>query len=160
LRYPPAAPDTDASKPVVAAGEHTDYDNLTLLAVDGGAPGLQVRRRSDGAWVDVTPPPGVFVCNVADCLMRWTNDVYTSTPHRVILRSRIDGSSALHGASERFSAALFLGSRSETPVECLPSCISSAAGAKYPPTTAGEHLRQRLIATYPHLQNGQQATHL
>ena len=28
--------------------------------------------------------PGAFVCNIGDCLMRWTNDVYVSTPHRVV----------------------------------------------------------------------------
>jgi isopenicillin N synthase-like dioxygenase len=103
----------------------------------------QVRRRSDRAWVDVAPPTGVLVCNVADCLMRWTNDTYVSTPHRVILQA---------GAGERFSAAFFLGSTPDTRVECLASCCSAERPPRYPPTTAGEHLAQRLAATYPHLR--------
>lgn len=40
LRYPCV----EGSDVVVGAGEHTDYDNLTLLAVDGGASGLQVGK--------------------------------------------------------------------------------------------------------------------
>ncbi len=39
LRYPHTPAE---SLPLTAAGEHTDYDNLTLLAVKEGAPGLQV----------------------------------------------------------------------------------------------------------------------
>ena len=80
----------------IGAGEHTDYGNLTILATDGVA-GLQVRRR-DGVWLDAPHIDGAFVCNIGDCLMRWTNDVYVSTPHRV-LRPR----------QERYSVALLLG---------------------------------------------------
>ena len=29
-----------------------------------------------------------LVVNIGDCLMRWTNDVYVSTPHRVVNRAR------------------------------------------------------------------------
>lgn len=109
----------------------------------------QVRQRSDGAWIDATPPPGVFLCNVADCMQRWTGDEYVSTPHRVVLR---------RGAPERFALALFLGSRCGVLVESLPLTERSsssgggggASGRKvYPPITAGEHLRERLLATYP-----------
>ena len=28
--------------------------------------------------------PDAFVCNIGDCLMRWTNDIYVSTPHKVV----------------------------------------------------------------------------
>lgn len=64
----------------IGAGAHTDYGNVTLLATDGVA-GLQVRRR-DGTWFDAPALPGALICNIGDCLMRWTNDVYVSTPHR------------------------------------------------------------------------------
>ena len=114
---------------------------------------VQVRRRSDGAWVDAAPPPGVFICNVADCMQRWTGDEYVSTPHRVIIP---------RGAPERFSIALFLGSEPDVVVESLPQpafVISHSAGGSkartyYPPVTAGEYLRQRLLATYPLYREG------
>jgi hypothetical protein len=47
-----------------------------------GEPGLQVKPR-DGDWMDVPHVDGAYVVNIGDCLMRWTNDIYVSTPHRV-----------------------------------------------------------------------------
>ncbi|WVM90868.1 2OG-Fe(II) oxygenase family protein [Halopseudomonas pachastrellae] len=63
------------------AGAHTDYGNVTLLATDKVA-GLQVLTRQ-GQWIDAPHVEGAFVCNIGDCLMRWSNDTYVSTPHRV-----------------------------------------------------------------------------
>jgi isopenicillin N synthase-like dioxygenase len=79
LHYPPAPPTVMDGQ--LGAGEHTDYGNLTLLATDE-AGGLMVRHRS-GQWIKAPVVPNAFVCNIGDCLMRWTNDVYVSTPHKV-----------------------------------------------------------------------------
>ncbi len=136
LHYPAG---TQASGGELGAGEHTDYGNLTVLATDGVA-GLQVRRR-DGAWLDAPHVPGAFVCNIADCLMRWTNDVYVSTPHRV-----------LRPAAERYSVAFFGDAHPDAVVEALPACLAPGERARYAPITAGAYLTQRLTATYDHLQ--------
>lgn len=117
------------------AGEHTDYGNLTLLVVDGVA-GLEVRTR-DGRWLDAPHIPGTFVCNIGDCMMRWTNDVYVSTPHRVRPPDR-----------ERLSIAFFLDADPDAVVEALPGCVSPGRPALYPPITAGAYLAERLDATY------------
>jgi isopenicillin N synthase-like dioxygenase len=135
LHYPAGPGDTGE----LGAGEHTDYGNLTILATDGVA-GLQVRRR-DGAWLDAPHIEGAFVCNIADCLMRWTNDVYVSTPHRV-----------LRPAAERYSVAFFGDAHPDALVEALPTCLAPGATPRYAPITAGAYLTQRLTATYDHLK--------
>jgi isopenicillin N synthase-like dioxygenase len=118
---------------------HTDYGNLTILATDGIA-GLQVRTRV-GAWIDAPYIPGAFVCNIGDCLMRWTNDVYISTPHRVAIPIQ-----------DRYSVAFFLDPNPDARVEVLQGCIAPGAAAKYRPTTGADYLRERLTATYDHLK--------
>lgn len=67
----------------IRSGEHTDYGSLTILRGDDVPGGLQVQRR-DGQWIDVHPVPGSFVCNIGDLMMRWTDDYWVSTPHRVV----------------------------------------------------------------------------
>ena len=125
----------DAPAGQAGAGEHTDYGNVTLLATDGVA-GLQVRRR-DGQWLDVPALPGAFVCNIGDCLMRWSNDVYVSTPHRVQAPQ-----------TERYSIAFFLDPNPDALVQALPTCVPEGAQPKYPPLTAEAYLQQRFAATY------------
>ncbi len=131
LRYPPERAG------VIGAGTHTDYGNITLLATDGVC-GLEVRTR-DGAWLEAPSMPGAFVVNIGDCLMRWTNDVYVSTPHRVVSR----------GVGERYSVAFFLDPNPFALVEAIPSCVAPGAAAKYPPILAHDYLRSRFEATYP-----------
>jgi isopenicillin N synthase-like dioxygenase len=136
LRYPAPSPSpvaAEADRP--GAGAHTDYGNVTLLATDGVA-GLQVRRR-DGGWIDVPALPGAFVCNIGDCLMRWTNDVYVSTPHRV-----------RRPVAERHSIAFFLDPNPEALVAAIPSCVPPGEAPRHAPITTHDHLQQRFAATY------------
>src|SRR5271166_451279 len=107
LRYPAAAEER------IGAGEHTDYGNLTLLATDDVG-GLEARTRA-GDWIEAPPRAGAFVVNIGDCLMRWTNDVYVSTPHRVVNRS----------ARERTSIAFFFDPNPEAEVAAIASCVGS-----------------------------------
>ena len=134
LRYPPGQEGP-------GAGTHTDYGNLTILATDGVA-GLQVRRR-DGAWIDAPHVPDAFVCNIGDTLMRWTNDIYVSTPHRVVRPAR-----------ERYSIAYFADPNPDALVETLPACLAYGETAKYQPITAGAYLTSRLDASYEHRSSG------
>jgi isopenicillin N synthase-like dioxygenase len=134
LHYPPHPAPFDGS--TYGAGAHTDYGNITLLAQDETG-GLEVRRR-DGTWVPVPPQPGTFVCNIGDCLMRWTNDIYVSNPHRVVNRS----------GRERYSIAYFGDPNQDALIACLPACLGPDEEPKYPPITYAEYLTQRYDATY------------
>ena len=124
LRYP-------ASKEGIGAGAHTDYGSVTLLMTDGVA-GLQVRPR-DGDWIDVPHVPGTCVGNIGDCLMRWSNDIYVSTPHRVLPPAR-----------QRQSIAFFLDPNPDSVIAALPG----TGEPKYAPVTGADYLRSRLDATY------------
>jgi isopenicillin N synthase-like dioxygenase len=117
----------------VGAGEHTDYGNITLLATDDVG-GLEVRTRS-GDWIAAPPIAGAFVVNIGDCLMRWTNDVYVSTPHRVVNRS----------GRERYSIAFFFDPNPEALVEAIPSC----GEPRYAPILAADYIKMRLDASVP-----------
>jgi isopenicillin N synthase-like dioxygenase len=134
LLHYPAAPSTGEPS---RAGAHTDYGNLTLLATDDVG-GLEVRARS-GEWLSAPVVEGAFVVNIGDCLMRWTNDVYVSTPHRVINRS----------PRARYSVAFFCDADPEAWVAAIPSCVPDGEAPRHPPLTAGEHLSQRLYASKP-----------
>ena len=136
LSYPPAG------AIAAGAGEHTDYGNLTLLMTDD-AGGLEVKSR-DGAWLAVPHVPGAFIVNIGDCLMRWTNDVYVSTPHRVTHRS----------PRERLSLAFFLDPNPDAEVAAIPTCVWPGRPARYPPVSGAAYLRERLDATYAHRKQG------
>jgi isopenicillin N synthase-like dioxygenase len=78
-----------------------------------GEPGLQVKPRG-GDWMDVPHVPGAYVVNIGDCLMRWTNDIYVSTPHRVLPPKR-----------QRRSVAMFVEAHPDVMVEALPGTGSA-----------------------------------
>ena len=130
LLHYPAQPSGSAG---MGAGAHTDYGNLTLLMGDGVG-GLQIRPRN-GGWIDAAHIPGAFLCNIGDCLMRWSNDTYMSTQHRV-----------LPPAQERYSIAFFLDPNADAVV--APIIGRSSEPAKYPPTTGAAFLESRLNPTY------------
>ncbi len=127
LHYPPAT----GAAGEIGAGAHSDYGVVTLLMTDGEA-GLQVKPR-DGDWMDVPHVEGAYVVNIGDCLMRWTNDIYVSTPHRVLPPKR-----------QRRSVAMFVEANPDVMVEALPG----TGDAKYPPIRAADYLQSRLDATY------------
>ncbi len=127
LHYPAAS----GQQNEIGAGAHTDYGAITLLLTDG-EPGLQVKPR-DGDWMDVPHVAGAFVVNIGDCMMRWTNDIYVSTPHRVLPPKR-----------RRRSVAFFCEAHPDTVVAALPG----TGEPKYPPIRAADYLASRLDATY------------
>ena len=135
LHYP--ASFGSSQRPDGGAGTHTDYGNVTLLATDEVA-GLEVLTRQ-GQWLSAPYIPGAFVCNIGDCLMRWSNDTYLSTPHRVRPPEQ-----------ERYAIAFFLEVNPDTVVD--PLDIQPDQEPLYPPIRFADYLTQRLNATYNHRQ--------
>ena len=83
--------------------------------------------------------PNAFIVNIGDCLMRWTNDVYVSTPHRVVNKS----------GRERYSIAFFFDPDPDALVATIPSCVPQGETPRYPPILAADCLKLRLGASKP-----------
>jgi isopenicillin N synthase-like dioxygenase len=134
LHYPPQSGPITAAQ--IGAGAHTDFGCLTVLAQDAVG-GLQVRNTA-GTWIDAPSIPGTFVVNVGDMLARWSNDIFASTLHRVINAS----------GRERYSIPFFFDPDFDADLTCLETCQGPDRPARYPPTTGGQHLLDRIDATF------------
>lgn len=144
LHYPPQEPDADSNQ--FGAAEHTDYGTITILWQDRVG-GLQVKNR-DGVWIDAPYIEDSFVINIGDMLELWSNNLFASTPHRVINAS----------GRERYSIAVFYDPDHDVKVECLPNCSSAVNPPRYAPLVAGEYIVSRYNATYAYRQPSAAAT--
>lgn len=138
LHYP--SQDATASQEEIGIGAHTDYGFLTILSQDSVG-GLQVRNR-EGDWISAPPVDDTFVINIGDLAQTLTNDLYTSTLHRVVNTS----------GKERYSIPFFMDLDYDATVEPLDVCVSDENPAKYDAYTCGEHKYARFVDSYAHLQ--------
>lgn len=131
--YPPyERPPQDGQ---LRAGVHTDLNMLTFVHANSDTGGLEVRAR-DGSWVAPSAMGDAFVVNVGDILMRWTNDYWISTQHRVA--NPPDG-----WRERRISIPFFFQANYDTVVECL----RADEAPKYPPVTVGAYRAERFAKT-------------
>ncbi|MEJ6486875.1 2-oxoglutarate and iron-dependent oxygenase domain-containing protein [Nostoc punctiforme UO1] len=137
LHYPPLQ--TPPKPGQVRAGEHSDYGSITLLFQDEVS-GLEVRTRA-GEWIEAAAIPDTVIVNTGDLMQRWTNHVFCSTHHRVMIPNddRVNQS--------RYSIAFFCHPNDDVEIACLQSCQKGKSPI-YPPILAREYLLQRLQATY------------
>lgn len=77
LYYPPSGS---------GAGKHTDNGMFTLLFQDP-RDACALSAFSQGRWIDVPCRANEVVVNLGDMLMKWSNGLFTSTPHQVIHRA-------------------------------------------------------------------------
>ena len=81
LHYP--APSHDLEPGQLRCGVHTDLGMMTILRNEAAEPAA-CRCASAGATGSTLPAiDNTFIVNIGDLLMRWTNDRWVSTPHRV-----------------------------------------------------------------------------
>ena len=144
--YPPLekAPEPDQFR----ASPHTDYGTLTIISTNSKT-GLQVCTRIR-QWIDVEPPPNSFIVNIGDLMMRWTNDKWISTLHRVI------NPPPDQAGKRRQSLVFFHNPNPCVLIKCLDCCCSPKNPPKYPPILAEEYLkaksRRSLYLDHSHLE--------
>jgi isopenicillin N synthase-like dioxygenase len=139
INYYPAQ-DRPPDRDQLRAGAHSDYGAFTILRGENAPGGLQVLRRG-GDWTDVPIMEDAFIINIGDLLMRWTNDRWVSTIHRVVnppeeIRRNVD----------RMSVAYFFIPNHDVKVRCIESCTAPGNPPRYAPVTAGGHWRGKILA--------------
>lgn len=120
LHYPPQKKIGDRQYGIAP---HTDNSMMTFLA-QANVSGLAVRMPS-GHWRLVDVIPGTLLVNTGNSLVRWTNDQFLSTKHRVINTNEVD----------RYSIPVFFGPNADTVIEVLPTCRGPGNPPKYEPIT-------------------------
>jgi isopenicillin N synthase-like dioxygenase len=110
LLYSPPSKDPKPLDPLqkdteIGLGAHSDYECFTILYCST-ASGLEILS-SENVWVPAPVVDGSFIINLADFLMRWTNDRYKYTVHRVVNRT----------TQERYSISFFFSVNYDEMVE-------------------------------------------
>jgi isopenicillin N synthase-like dioxygenase len=149
IRYPAV---TQAPLPgQLRSGMHTDYGAMTFVRGDDTPGGLQVKSRQ-GGWIDAHIPANAFICNIGDLMMRWSNDRWVSTLHRVAVPPP-DAA-----PTDRISLVFFQYPNPDAVIRCFESC--AGAGEKYPPITVAEHYLGKLMKAAHSRLDAQPATAL
>ena len=131
---PPAAPPLPGQ---LRAGAHSDLGMMTLIYSDNHIGGLEVMNRT-GEWVAAPPSVDAFTVNLGDLMMRWTNDRWRSTLHRVV--NPDDGEA---WRSRRLSLGMFFIPNYDAEIAPLPG---TGAG-RYAPITTAAYRTERFART-------------
>jgi isopenicillin N synthase-like dioxygenase len=118
LYYPPQKQVGDRQYGIAP---HTDNAFMTFLA-QKDVSGLAVRMPS-GHWRAVDIVPGALLVNTGNLMVRWTNNEYLSTKHRVINTNTVD----------RYSIPVFFGPSGDAMIEVLPTCQGPGRPPLYEP---------------------------
>jgi isopenicillin N synthase-like dioxygenase len=120
------------------AAPHNDAGFLTLLP-QPEEDGLEVLTQSK-MWIPAPVRRGDILVNGGNCLVRFSNGRFLSTPHRVLAgRPR-----------PRYSIPLFYNPNFDAVVQPVPSCISEDRPAMYEPTTYEQYIIDYLARVYAH----------
>ena len=121
-------------------GEHSDYTAFTILWQERiPSVGLQARGPG-GEWLDVPAIDDTMVINIGDSLMRWTNDKWISTQHRVV-----NPPFEIARGHDRLSLVYFVQPNYDAEIKCIDSCQSAVEPAKYPPVLNGDYLYTKFV---------------
>ena len=135
LHYP--APEGALTPGQLRCGEHTDLGLTTILRNEAAVGGLEVRTR-DGDWIAAPAITDTFVVNIGDLMMRWTNDRWRSTPHRVAVPP-----AEARARSRRLSIGFFVVPNYDAEVACM---AAPGQAVKYPPVSVRDYRIDRFAA--------------
>ena len=133
LHYP--ALQQTAKPQQIRIGEHTDFGTTTLLFQDDVG-GLEVQNKS-GDWIAAPNITDTILVNTGDIMQRWTNDIFCSTKHRVIIPDENKAKCS------RYSVAFFCNPNLDTEITCLETCQKDKPPI-YSPIIVGESFLKRL----------------
>jgi isopenicillin N synthase-like dioxygenase len=136
MHYPP--PEAAPLAGQLRAGAHSDLSMMTLLYSDNDIGGLEVMDRA-GRWVPAPVIEGAFIVNVGDLLMRWSNDRWRSTLHRVV-----NPPQASNDVSRRLSIGMFFIPNYDAIVAPIPRF---GEVPKYAPITVADYRTSRFAST-------------
>jgi isopenicillin N synthase-like dioxygenase len=119
------------------AGAHSDLGMMTLIYSDNHVGGLEVMDLA-GNWVAAPPSNDAFTVNLGDLMMRWTNDRWRSTLHRVVNPADDD-----HRRSNRLSLGMFFIPNYDAEIAPLPGTGAS----RYAPITTAAYRTERFART-------------
>ncbi len=129
IHYPPMASAPDA--PHVWAGEHGDINLITALP-RATAPGLQVKLKSDGSWMDAVAPAGRAIVNTGLMLETVTNGLIEAGVHRVVAAPGQEG--------DRYSVVQFCHPTPWTILAPVVSCVTTTNPQRYSAIAAADAL--------------------
>ena len=100
-----------------------------------------------------------FVVNIGDELQRWTNDIYLSTKHRVVItnqnnnhnsnqNSNQNSNENTNSNTDRYSIAFFWEPNFDCEIKCLPGLCNETNPAKYDTVLHGNHLLYKFTKSY------------
>jgi isopenicillin N synthase-like dioxygenase len=136
MHYPP--PVEPPLPGQLRAGAHSDLGMMTLIYSDSDVGGLEVMDRA-GRWVAAPPSGDAFTVNLGDLMMRWTNNRWRSTLHRVVNPPSDD-----RWRSQRLSLGMFFIPNYDAEIAPLPG---SRGEPLYPPTTVAGYRTERFART-------------
>ena len=161
LRYPPVADPSDAGFPLERVRPHTDPTDVTVLLFEDGPRGLQVlpdwANGADPRWIDPAPENAAgameapkrnetktkLLVNLGDATQFWTNDLWRSTRHRVVVRdaedARRDRLSLVFFHAPDYDARVDARALAEAQkVVSKKKVVSASRPARYPPFEASD----------------------
>jgi len=139
----------------IRIGEHADFGMFTFLFLEDAAAGLQVRKAAAGAatvvaagdtsgcetsWIEAPGRGGACaIVNSGALLVRWTNDRWRATAHRVIVPN------AEEASQHRYSIPFFVQPDASATIQTHPHLLQDGQ-PHYEPISAQEHLQMRINA--------------